>query len=246
MLEFLKLLVPLFLAPKTYYDVRQKLGAFVVYEVWIASYLLMQVGSASSFFARTNIFIVPDFLEKSAPWLVTINPFGLICGLVMGLAFFMFHLHDRVSDVFKIRSRFDRNHIIIPLAHSAGVTLDFDQLKRIEKSQDRLMRNVFYKYTSSTAERVLVDRHDIEQALESWSWFWVSVEGLIVWIVGLSISIAFLDVDIALIFGLLSILYLGVMWAIWPFLKRRARVQVEAIADDPTASVEIKKIFHAI
>jgi len=86
-------------------------------------------------------------------------------------------LHDRISDLFGIRARFDRNYILLPLAILTGSQLSAFQLNRMGANRDSLMRRVFYRYASTRAERPLVDRHDIEAAIEIWSWYWVLVEG---------------------------------------------------------------------
>lgn len=246
MLDFLKLLVPIFLAPKNYYQIRQKLGAFVFYEVWIAISILRNIPSVSSYLASLERSLLPAVLVEAAAWIMRINPLGLMIALLIGLLFYIFHVHDRISDILRIRSRFDRSAIILPLAKLVGVTLTPDQEKKIRRSQDRIMRNVFYKYTSSTSENALVDKHDIEQALESWSWLWVGLEGLSIWVPAAIFALSMGANEQAVILGIIAIFYLSLIFAIRPFLARRARAQIEAIADDPTARQEVSQALDAI
>ena len=245
-MEFLKLLVPLFLAPKNYFEVRQKLGAFVVYEVWIATTILRYSPNVKSFFTNIENAVIPKFAIQYFDWLSQINPMGLVFGMLIGLVFFIFHVHDRISDVFKIRARFDRKHIIQPLASAVNLPLNDRQMNVIMKEHDRYMRNLFYKYTSSKAEKPLVDKHDVEQALESWSWFWVGLEGAVIWLMGSSLAFAIGSEAKPWVFVILLTTYVTLMGLIWPFLKRRARAQVEAIADDATARNNIVNLLNAI
>lgn len=245
-MDFLKLLIPLFLAPKNYYEVRQKLGAFVVYEGWLATVILRYDSGVKLFFTKIENALIPTFITKHFDWVNQINPIGLAFGMIVGLLFFIFHVHDRISDVLKIRVRFDRKYIIRPLASAVNLPLDDRQMNLIKAAHDRYMRNLFYKYTSSKADKPLVDRHDVEQALESWSWFWVGLEGAIIWLVGGVVALLIGQDAKPWMFVILLVTYIALMGLIWPFLKRRARAQIEAIADDATARNNIVNAINAI
>jgi hypothetical protein len=48
--------------------------------------------------------------------------------------------------------------------------------KAIDDHRDSLMRDVFYRFASSKSDNPVVDKHDIEHALNAWAWFWAFVE----------------------------------------------------------------------
>src|SRR5206468_2567149 len=83
----------------------------------------------------------------------------IFCLLVAWIGYAV-RFHDRMSDLFGIRKRFDRNYILLPLAILTRSQLSAFQLNRVDANRDSLMRRVFYRYASSRAEKPLVDKHD--------------------------------------------------------------------------------------
>jgi hypothetical protein len=94
-----------------------------------------------------------------------LNLSGLVIAFIVAALTHMFHFHDLISDVFGIRRRFDRKTILIPLAKRVGSAITKDKEAKIAQRRDELMHSVFYKYASSRANNPLVDKHDIEHAL---------------------------------------------------------------------------------
>jgi hypothetical protein len=92
-------------------------------------------------------------------------------------------LHDKISDLFGIRERFDLHEILTPLAGGVGIAIDLIKREKLIERRDQIMRDVFYKYASSTDP--VIDQHLIWTALDKWSWFWVCVEGTTVGVVAL-------------------------------------------------------------
>ena len=107
------------------------------------------------------------------------NIFGAVIALLVALFTRAVKLHDLVSDVLGIRRRFDCNYILFPLAALVGENLSSRQKEAATAARSNLMRQVFYRYASSRADSPLVDKHEIEYALDQWSWFWVCVEAIV-------------------------------------------------------------------
>lgn len=77
-------------------------------------------------------------------------PLGMILpAFGMALVSRVIKLHDRLSDLFGIRRRFDRQEILLPLASASGAALTPTQLDRVDASGSDLMGKVFYAYVSS-------------------------------------------------------------------------------------------------
>ena len=112
-----------------------------------------------------------------APWVAV--P-ALLIAAVLAVIAHSVKLHDRISNSFHIRERFDLDCILWPLALRCGVTITSTQAERVRVSRNKVMHECFYKYASSTAPDAVVSKHDIQQALTSWSWIWVSLEARIV------------------------------------------------------------------
>jgi len=85
-------------------------------------------------------------------------------------------MHDRLSNLLRIRRNFDVREILVPLAVKTIGSPTEDKLARITRQRDRLMDQVFYQYVSSTRHPGEIDSHLIEGALDQWSWFWCLLE----------------------------------------------------------------------
>ncbi len=99
----------------------------------------------------------------------------LIVAFLISLAARISKLHDRVSDLFGIRERFDLHEILTPLAGGVGIPIDLTRRDRLIERRDQIMGDIFYRYASST--NPAIDKHLIWTALDKWSWFWICIEG---------------------------------------------------------------------
>lgn len=81
-----------------------------------------------------------------------------------------FKLHDRLSDLFNIRLRFDVQEILKPMALAAGVTFSIEAIERLKNRRNKLMNDLFYQYASSTPGKAKIDGHYISLALDQWTW----------------------------------------------------------------------------
>lgn len=188
MADFLKLLLPVFLSPKDYSEMLRKLASFLFYDVWIATFFLRSIPSIDSAFNSVENFGPIGQAISLIPGHEKLNISGIVIALIVAGVSYAIQLHDRISDLFGIRKRFDRNYILLPLAVLVGVELSPAQLNAMNVNRDALLRAVFYPYVSSRAEHPLVDRHDIERALDTWSWYWVLIELLPVILIALLVA----------------------------------------------------------
>lgn len=244
--NFLKLLFPLFLSTENYDKVRQKLGAFTVYEIWAGVTLLRLIPKIDFYFSGIENAAAPKIIKDYVSWVLMINPSGLIIALFVGLITYIAHFHDRISDVLKIRARFEIKHIFVPLAELVGHPLSKSEIDVISREQNRFMRRVFYKYTSSMSDKPLVDKHDIVQALDAWSWFWVGLEGVFYWAIISVVAICLGSPPIGLIAIGIAAAFGFLMLARYPGLVRRARAQIEEIADNVPAATEVRLVLDAL
>jgi hypothetical protein len=189
--EFLKLLVSGVLTPTTYAELLKKLAAFLFCETWLVTFLLRGNPSIDNAFHAVEGYGQLGLALATVPAYDKLNLTGAAIALLAGGCSYAFQLHDRLSDVFKIRHRFDRSCILLPLALLAGVKLSAMQLNAVDANRDTLMHKVFYRFASSRSDKPLVDRHDIEHALAAWSWFWILLEGMTLFVVSAAIAIYF-------------------------------------------------------
>jgi len=174
-------------------------------------------------------------------------PFGTIVpALVLALIFRMVKLHDRVSDLLRIRKRFDVYKILIPMALATGANLSISRIKKLEEKRHELMNNVFYKYASGTKEKAQIDPHYITMALDQWSWYWIIIEIDVV--AGISSIILFATGKPIPTFWLLAGILCSI--ALLQFILKSCTVyafqEIEQILGDEKRKQEIRKTFNAI
>jgi hypothetical protein len=179
MREFLDLMLPFFSTTKNYDDILRKLASFAFYETYVITLLLRSNPRFDAFFSAIESWGPVGKVVAVIPHHEVLNLSGIVIAFIVAILTHTFKFHDKISDVFGIRSRFDRKNILVPLAHRVGSRVTKDKETRIAQRRDELMRAVFYKYASSRAESPLVDKHDIEHALTAWSWLWAFIEGCV-------------------------------------------------------------------
>jgi hypothetical protein len=201
-------------------------------------------------FACTMIVnaIAPGFFGFLESWDVEIKvgPIEKIkAGLVIipfavALPCRMFKLHDRISDLFGIRKRFDLTYVLRPLAKTVGVEDSLDW-KVIQRERDKIMNRVFYAYASFNEPKIR--KQMVQTAADQWGWFWCCVEPLAV-LVLFAIICAFMGtwlwVGVTLVF---IALLLFVASHFWGEAKINARAQVDEIAATQVWRDEIRTEF---
>ena len=152
------------------------------------------------------------------------------------------YLHDKISDLFHIRYRFDVYHILYPLAKAIGLPLTKNQKKWIWINRRNAMYTIFYSYAGFKDPKI--DLQLIRNALDAWGWFWVAVEAVFMFTITLVIVTVlrqWLYVSICLganVFLLVFLLYQGFI------CKRNALREVDAIVADTTRNKEIRNYFQ--
>ncbi len=157
----------------------------------------------------------------------------------LGVAFIarVFRLHDKISDLLRIRLYFDTHHILFPMASLAGITLDHPMKKRIRCKRDEAMYRVFYPYAGFAHPRI--DAQLVRTALDNWGWFWVLVEAE--FLVALTAVATWrlhglTQLCICVCASLLIALLLMVQWSA---CRRSAEREVRAILDDPGRKADV-------
>jgi hypothetical protein len=176
MVGLLAFFLPIFVPPTNYALVLQKLAGFAFWETYIITFFLRDIPPIGAAFRSAESYGSFGLLIGALPHSNAFNILGFVIALVVALLTRAVKLHDLISGVFGIRKRFDRKHILFPLATLVGHPLTDCQRKVVIAKRHDLMREVFYRYASSRADAPLVDKHEIEHALDAWSWFWVCIE----------------------------------------------------------------------
>lgn len=154
-------------------------------------------------------------------------------------------LHNRVSDLLGIRTRFDVDEILRPLAEGSGFAVGSLNLDSLRKNRQNLMERAFYRYASYSDAKI--NKHLIQQAYDWWSWYWVILESAVIFIpVGIALlvlrsySLGFMFLAICLIVVPVVLIYFRT------FCVGYAHREVDAILDDATRKAEVRAVFDAL
>lgn len=246
MKEFVELIIPFISTSKNYEDTLKKLAMYAFYWVFIITLVFRYDPDIDALFRSIEGWGPIGKIVKIIPNYKVLNIGGIFIALGAFILSNMFKLHDKISDITGIRRRFDFKQILFPLAELVGSAMPEEKKIRVRERRHELMRKVFYKYASSRIDHPLVDKHDIEHALNSWSWFWMAIEG--VFYFSLAAIIAWcLNLDSTLkIFLIITLVFIIVALLLRPSLNRNAERQIQAIAADHTAQNDVRKQFDAL
>lgn len=205
------------------------------------------VGLVAFYFVTTQSSVLNDLAARFSLD-ISISGFKIPVGylvppLVVALFFRIIKLHDRISDLFRIRAYYDWEYVLKPLKNAVGSDLD---KKSVLSNRGRLMSKAFYKYTSSRSDDPVVDRHLIEMVLDQLTWYWMIIESSFIAFcifVVLVCSEAFEHALVVFYLGLGLIVFSKILQIKCSEYTKR---EVEMILDSAPRKREIKEQFDEL
>lgn len=205
------------------------------------------VGLIAFYFITTQSSILNEIATRFSLD-ISISGFKIPVGFLvppLGLAvlFRIVKLHDRISDVFRLREFYDWEYVLKPIRDAVESDLD---KKTVLSNRGHLMSKVFYRYASSRDENPVVDKHLIEMVLDQLTWYWMIIE---------SSFIVFCVFGILLYLGAfehaLVVFYLGLGFVVFSKVlqgscSKYTIQEVEVILDSAPRKREIKEQFDAL
>ena len=153
-------------------------------------------------------------------------------------------LHDRVSDLLRLRYLIDTRWILIPLAEGVGLDLDGSRRLLIRRNRRNAMYSVFYPYVSLPEAKI--DRQLVRSALDNIGWFWVLLEAIVV-VLATSIMSYFLEAYDAARWMLALAAFMTFLAALlWFACKRTTIAEVGAILQKQDLSGAIRTYFEGL
>jgi hypothetical protein len=153
-------------------------------------------------------------------------------------------LHDKVSDVFRIRENFDITEILVPLAGGVDVLVDVDRLTKLRLRRSEIMRHVFYKYTSSLKPEI--DGQLVRTALDKWTWFWILLEAVTIGFLTFTFLLYLKAYSVASLVGLAVITGMLLFRQVQPWCGPTAHAEVNAILALPNVRDDIRQVFYRL
>jgi hypothetical protein len=243
--ELIGLLIPVG-SVENYKEMRRKLAGIFFWNVYLISFFLRETNPFSTAIKQVESLPPLKALLSQFEVLSVANIGGAVIAFVLSVFTYMIILHDKISDLARIRRDFDLEYILLPMIKRSGVYVSQQKFDKLSEDRDPVMREVFYKFASSRSENTIVDKHDIEQALTNWSWYWALIEAMPLSIILLIISVIGENSFSASCFAGMYAALLLLAWYFYGRCKRYIRPQVDAILADPRALSHIQGIFRAI
>ncbi len=221
-----------------YQSMLNRIFWFTTVSALVAAWMLRMNNAALDAWLRQIDFNVEFGGSKTLPM-----PGGyLFPALAVGILTRIFRLHARISDWLGIRETFDIHVIIAEFASQLGI--DFDALthEQLVERRHTIMRQAFYPYVSGSQPQI--DSKLVEQALDSWSWFWVGIEATVVFVfAGLGlVSSGTYEIGLQTFGGALIFAAVGLP-AMRNQCRRYAIAQVRAILDQPARAAAVRSSF---
>jgi hypothetical protein len=216
-------------------------------------WLFLVVNFCILFFLRSSIpkfdlFLnnIDNYIPKVIPPSISALSSVLVIAIFVSIVSHAVRLHDKISDIFRIRIDFDVYKILLPLALLSGATVRSNEIDRVWSQRNDLMQKVFYKYASSAKKETLVDKHDIISALTNWLWFWFFLESIIQFAIAAIVLYFFSSVERALILFSAIVPMLIVGRFIYRSASKYAMHQIKQIVENESACKEVKAAFDAL
>ena len=110
---------------------------------------------------------------------------AVLPAVVLALVSRIFRLHDKLSDLFRIRKNFDVFRILLPLALAVGCAPAPNMVEALQVHRKRIIARTFYRYASF--EDPKISKAAVLSAIDVWTWYWILAEFL--FLLGLTTSV---------------------------------------------------------
>lgn len=224
---------------KNYSDMLNRIAIAAFMVSAFVAYLLMPPSSSTAMLIESLKLPIPsEFFGFKG-----IATIYLAAGILGAMLSRLLLLHNLISNIFGIRKRFDRDHVLRPMAKRVGITCSAESLKGIDVNRRVLMRRAFYAYADP--HKPSINAHLIQTALDSWSWYWIFVESIFFCSIGWLAAAA---IGNWLLFGVLFIVTISILLVLaLSYPKRRAmaaQAQVDEILIDAGREKTIVEAFR--
>lgn len=227
--------LPFLLSVKDYDDMLKKISSYTFLTIVVCIFILTYyIPEIKIFFEKYPFdFSLSGFKIPIQNFIIAIFITSLFRAII---------LHDKISDLFRIRYRYDIKYILIPLKDKLGLNkLDIDMIK---KNRNNLMSQTFYAYASSTNQKI--DSHLINRTLEQWSWYWIVIESMAILFFTILIFFYFGHIKGYLILSLIWVIMLLSTFLLKHLCKRYTQREIDAILELPNSHKEIREKFNAL
>lgn len=180
------------------------------------------------------------FGENGPPWGPPALALG--CALFVATISRAYYLHTKLGELFGLRRNFNYEHMLLPLAEGAGLSLGDEDRRVIMEQRRSLSEEAFYEYVGDG--KVKISQLLVQKALDSWSWFWVWTESGAVFLLVAVGAILMRAWDAALPNAVLLAVVAVLGYLSWRGLPSKTAAEIEAILSDDQRRARVKEVFE--
>jgi hypothetical protein len=231
----------LFKPSKDYGDVLNKVGWTTFFVVLILTVIIrFNIPPINDVLIGLEGSLTINFLDN------VFSPLSLGLPALLAIIARTIKLHDRLSDLLRIRKNFEVNYILKPLCEDLDFNINLKHEKKLFVQRRPLMYKVFYPYATSTEGEQKIDRHMIMMALDQWSFFWFLEEASLFLIISIILHLCFQS----WLSGLILVFILIILFFLMRFSYKKsigyARDQLDMILSDLKRKEEVRRNLHDI
>jgi hypothetical protein len=223
--------------PTSYGEMLNKIGIFTFLSALGLTLVVAYFVPAVDQFLNSEPTTV-EILTLKIPLLFVVAP------AIIALLARIFRLHDKMSDLFGLRARFDLYRILIPLCGSLQISVDKDFRDKLLSRRETAMERTYYAYASF--EDPKISKALVLSAIDLWTWYWILLEFCVLLGIGGVVLLgfrAYRGESLVLIVLLLAILLFSTYY---DACGRLADAQIAEIVAEPERATKLKTEFTHI
>jgi hypothetical protein len=153
--------------PASYSEMLNKIGIFTFLSALALTILVAYFVPSVSTLLNSDPTTV-EIASIKIPLLYVVPP------AILALLARIIRLHDKISDLFGLRARFDLYRIMIPMSGSLQIPVDKDFRDKLLNRRKTAMERTYYAYASF--EEPKISKALVLSAIDRWTWYWVLLE----------------------------------------------------------------------
>ena len=153
--------------PASYGEMLNKIGIFTFLSALVLTVVVANCVPSISTFLNSDPTTV-EIVGIKIPLLYALPP------AILALLARIIRLHDKISDLFGLRARFDLYRILIPLCGALYISVDKDFRDKLQRRRKTAMERTYYAYASF--EEPKIPKALVLGAIERWTWYWILLE----------------------------------------------------------------------
>lgn len=223
--------------PTNYGEMLNKIGMFTFLVAFVLTLLVAHCSTVIA--SRLSSIQIPVEI-----WSLHISVLYVVPALIIATLARIIRLHDRVSDVFGIRAKFDVYRILIPLCGAVDIPVGPVFRDKLRRERNRAMLRTFYRYASF--EEPAISKAAVLGSIDVWTWYWILLEAIVMLIIAGAVLVAvkaYASCVLVIILAFCGVLLFATHFEV---CGKRADEQIDEIIGDPQRVDVLRNAFDEI